>query len=282
MPRRRTFHVGEFAKITGVNKRTLHFYDNCGIFKPNSIEPNGYRSYSYWQVYPFYLIRMLRSMGLDLKEIKTYMGKRSPQELTALLTAQEDWLDGEIRRLQHMKSIVRNQRQRAEDAGRCQIGTVVEEDWPEARLFLSKPVAAFIERGELSRIDDCFVEHIRYAMDKKIYTGYNYGYMLEPDAYMTPGKDDVFQFFFIPTDAPYNRLPKANRFRRPAGRYIVTYQLGDDEDTAASYSLLRTYLTAQQLKPQGYSYEESYIDEIAAPNKKDFVTRVAIRVLPKK
>ena len=28
MARRMTFHVGEFAKMTGVNKRTLHYYDS--------------------------------------------------------------------------------------------------------------------------------------------------------------------------------------------------------------------------------------------------------------
>ena len=46
MARRMTFHTGEFARITGVNKRTLHYYDSEGIFSPDSIEPNGYRAYS--------------------------------------------------------------------------------------------------------------------------------------------------------------------------------------------------------------------------------------------
>ena len=30
MKRRVTFHTGEFAKIVGVNKRTLHYYDEQG------------------------------------------------------------------------------------------------------------------------------------------------------------------------------------------------------------------------------------------------------------
>ncbi|SEH22396.1 MerR family DNA-binding transcriptional regulator [Selenomonas sp. KH1T6] len=58
MARRMTFHTGEFARITGVNKRTLHYYDQQGIFSPDSIEPNGYRAYSSRQFYPFYMIRM--------------------------------------------------------------------------------------------------------------------------------------------------------------------------------------------------------------------------------
>ena len=47
MARKRSFHTGEFARIVGVNKRTLHYYDEEGIFRPAHVEPNGYRSYSF-------------------------------------------------------------------------------------------------------------------------------------------------------------------------------------------------------------------------------------------
>ena len=73
MKRRLTFHTGEFARIVGVNKRTLHYYDEQGIFKPDHVAENGYRSYSFRQFYPFYLLRMLRGMGLEISEIKEYM-----------------------------------------------------------------------------------------------------------------------------------------------------------------------------------------------------------------
>ena len=66
MARHMTFHVGEFARMTGVNKRTLHYYDSEGIFSPDSVEPNGYRAYSSRQFYPFYMIRMFRDMGLEV------------------------------------------------------------------------------------------------------------------------------------------------------------------------------------------------------------------------
>ena len=63
MARHMTFHVGEFAQMTGVNKRTLHYYDSEGIFSPDSVESNGYRAYSSRQFYPFYMIRMFRDMN---------------------------------------------------------------------------------------------------------------------------------------------------------------------------------------------------------------------------
>ena len=65
MARKRSFHTGEFARIVGVNKRTLHYYDAQGIFRPARVEPNGYRSYSFQQFYPFYMLRHFRAMGLS-------------------------------------------------------------------------------------------------------------------------------------------------------------------------------------------------------------------------
>ena len=36
--------IREFANLTGVSVRTLHFYDEIGLLKPSSVdEQNGYR-----------------------------------------------------------------------------------------------------------------------------------------------------------------------------------------------------------------------------------------------
>ena len=59
-------HTGEFAKLCGVNKRTLHYYDEQGIFSPDHVDANGYRCYAVRQLYPFIMIRLLRQMGLDI------------------------------------------------------------------------------------------------------------------------------------------------------------------------------------------------------------------------
>lgn len=38
--------IREFAKLTGVSVRTLHFYDEIGLLEPSSVdEQNGYRFY---------------------------------------------------------------------------------------------------------------------------------------------------------------------------------------------------------------------------------------------
>ena len=36
---------GEFAKMNGSNKRTLHYYNDIGLFRPEMIDENGYHYY---------------------------------------------------------------------------------------------------------------------------------------------------------------------------------------------------------------------------------------------
>lgn len=110
MKRRLFFPIGEFAKIVGVNKRTLHYYDAQGIFRPDHVAPNGYRSYSFRQFYPFYRLRMMRSMGLELAEIRDYMEHRSPERLDQLLGRQQEWLKRELDGMKRSLRIVENQR----------------------------------------------------------------------------------------------------------------------------------------------------------------------------
>lgn len=42
--------IGQFASLHGINKKTLMWYDEIGLFHPAFIHPeNGYRYYSYHQ-----------------------------------------------------------------------------------------------------------------------------------------------------------------------------------------------------------------------------------------
>ena len=41
------YTIGQFSKLTGVSTKTLIWYDNVGVLKPEKVdEDNGYRYYS--------------------------------------------------------------------------------------------------------------------------------------------------------------------------------------------------------------------------------------------
>lgn len=64
---------GEFARLTGVNKRTLHYYNDIGLFCPEVIGENGYHYYSCFQFAQLELILTLRRIGLSIEEIREYV-----------------------------------------------------------------------------------------------------------------------------------------------------------------------------------------------------------------
>lgn len=73
--------IMEFAKMVGTTRRTLIFYEQEGIFQPAHVTSNGYRYYSYDQIYRFEIISSLRQAGLTIKQIKAVLDEKDPQRL---------------------------------------------------------------------------------------------------------------------------------------------------------------------------------------------------------
>ena len=64
-------HIKEFAKLTGVSVRTLHYYDEIGLLKPSSVdEQNGYRFYDERCLERMQEILFYRELDFPLKDIQ--------------------------------------------------------------------------------------------------------------------------------------------------------------------------------------------------------------------
>ena len=51
--------AGEFAKLAGTTKRTIHFYDEKGVLKPIKINKSNYRLYDERQILDYQMILLL-------------------------------------------------------------------------------------------------------------------------------------------------------------------------------------------------------------------------------
>ena len=70
--------IGQFATLHGINKKTLMWYDEIGLFAPALIHPeNGYRYYTYHQSSILETILLLRELDVSIKEIQDFMKHRS-------------------------------------------------------------------------------------------------------------------------------------------------------------------------------------------------------------
>ena len=63
-------HISEFARMTNVSVRTLHYYDEIGLLKPSFVdERNSYRFYDEHCLERMQEILFYRELDFSLKEI---------------------------------------------------------------------------------------------------------------------------------------------------------------------------------------------------------------------
>lgn len=78
-------HIREFAKLTGVSVRTLHYYDEIGLLKPSFVdEQNGYRFYDERCLERMQEILFYRELDFPLKDIGEIMSSPDYDKQTAL------------------------------------------------------------------------------------------------------------------------------------------------------------------------------------------------------
>ena len=65
--------VKEVSELTGISARTLHYYDEIGLFPPTDKSESGYRLYDDKALETLQQILFFREFDIPLKEIKAVM-----------------------------------------------------------------------------------------------------------------------------------------------------------------------------------------------------------------
>lgn len=79
--------IGDFSKLSRVSIKTLRYYDEVGLFKPNEVDRfSGYRYYSVSQLSRLNRILALRDLGLSLEQIAQVLDEGvTPEQLRGML-----------------------------------------------------------------------------------------------------------------------------------------------------------------------------------------------------
>ena len=104
--------TAQFAKLHKVNKRTLHYYDNIGLFSPSAKGDNGYRYYDVSQSITFEYIRMLKEMNMSIEEITDYCKNPTAERFLKIADMKETELDLAIQKLKRTKKILMSKKTR--------------------------------------------------------------------------------------------------------------------------------------------------------------------------
>lgn len=118
-------NTGEFAKLCGVEKRTLFHYDEIGLLKPARVRENGYREYTMEQLGLMDMIKIFQACGYSLAEIRD-MRSDTPDAACGRMKTAMERISGRIWQLEQMKSYLQSKQNLLEEyhafpEGTCQI-----------------------------------------------------------------------------------------------------------------------------------------------------------------
>lgn len=263
------FTTGEFAKLFGIKKQTLFHYDEIGLFSPALIKENGYRYYSYRQLYTFTMILTLKNLRMPLKEIKTYLDTRTPETYIQLLEEKLSEVDTAIANLTKIKNRLTTATQNTTLALSTEHAKTVLVEQEEEYLIASSDLSSATHK-EFSYY---MLEYLQF-FDKYALTTYDSLGALIKFQDIANGLQDCFTSLYAKTQD--TTIPSV--IVKPKGLYAITYHHGSFETTHETYKKILEFIQRHHLEVGEFFYEDYLIDDITSCNPSDFVTRIMIEV----
>lgn len=273
------FSTGEFAKLCNIHKKTLFYYDEIGLFKPEKVMPTGYRYYSEYQLETFNIIYTLKDIGMPLKEIKEYMDNRTPENMLALFKHESKEIEKEINRLKRKQEIMSNKIKLIKEAKNINCDILLEEQEEEyiilSDLIDKSKLNTLIKKNEDAYDIDAYVNLINLAYDNDLNYGYPGGSIKTKEDLL---HDNSYSYYYVRVNKNCNYK---NMIIKPKGTYLVGYLKGYYSKAPLIYNKILEFINNHNLEMIGLAYEDVLIDQVCVKNPDDFVLKISIQVREK-
>ncbi len=261
--------IGQFAALHGINKKTLMWYDEIGLFKPAAINPvNGYRCYNYHQSPILETILLLRELDVSLEEIQKFMKNRSAENLKCLLDIKIAELDNSIRHLQAVRKTISNHSRNMENLLTLDLSEILIVEKEECYL-----VTVDIDRNTSfeKEVELITAETVKYQLGRL--HDASYGSMISVASLENENFDDYCKLFI---EIPF--LSQKNGLHiQPKGKYLRAFHKGKWDTIHLRYKYILDYAHKNNLKLCGFSYEKG-INEIVIDNIEEYIVQIEIPI----
>ena len=261
--------IGQFAALHGINKKTLMWYDEIGLFRPASVNPeNGYRCYNYHQSPILETILLLRELDVSVPEIQNFMKNRSAQNLKCLLNEKIAELDLQLLHLQAVRKTLSCHRQDMDTLltmDLSEICIVEKEEQCLVTVDIDKDVT--FER----EVELITAETARYRLCRL--HDASYGSMV-PVASLLNGNFDGYTRLFI--EIPWLGQ-RSGLHIQPKGNYLRAFHKGGWDQLPLRYREILAFAHEKGLALSGYSYEKG-INETVIDRIEDYIVQIEIPI----
>lgn len=265
------FTFSEFAALHQINKKTLMWYEQVGLFKPALVKDNGYRYYTYQQCMTLDTILMLRELDVSIAEIKAFFEDASMDSFYQMIEKKEKEIDQTIKYLLEIKRALKYQKKEIDEEHLTGFTSYEIIDKPKQNLILlnTDRKTSFEKQTEL-----LFQE----AMLHKRYRRYGilFGSVLPVES--------IYRKDFSNYTGVFLQLPDAKALKnchcQRKGKYLRTYLKGDWAELPKKYEEILQYCEKQGILLEGYAYETGINDGLYA-HKEDSITKIEIPIKEK-
>lgn len=264
--------TGELAKMLGVTKQTVIFYDKIGLISPAKRDEKDYRYYTLEQADELDSIITFRDLGVSIDVLKDYLSERNVQRCIEMLKKQKLNVAAEIKKLDRIQKKI------------------------DARAKLLEKVAAVkdLEKVEFSEqnreyymIENCIQADEKAYMQSFIAIC-NHSKKLHID-FENPvcniiKKDDLLEGNYKKVSCFGIKIPDDFRDssiewqEKPQGMYASTYHQGHYETMYLAYERLLGSIKKEGYIICGNAYEMDLFSTLTSLDKDEYMKHISIQV----
>jgi len=263
--------VSQFAKLSGLTRTTLSFYDRMGLISPASRGSNNYRYYDSEQLVHINLIRTFQAFGMPIEEIKRMQDTLTPEiayDLFGLyIKKSEERIEESIR----IQKLLLTFQQSIESVSN------INEEEITVQFLPARAIA-------LGDIND-------YSRGRTLFDALSDFYTNMSKKYPNTGTYYAARGVYTQEQAKRGKLTLPDRFyfnnpdgrdRRPAANYAIGYMRGNYGEIGDLHKRLISYIESNDYEICGNAYKEYPLNEICINDKNNYLIRVMITVRKKR
>lgn len=280
------FSIGQMAKLFDLNIRTLRYYDQIGLLKPQVVNPDtGYRYYSSAQFERLNTILYLRALNVPLVRIGEFFEARDVALMRGIFEDQLADVERRRRELERIQAKIENRIQQIDRASTAQIGIPRMVQMPaRRRVALAESLAPdsdlepiIRDLGRKAKLNESiFLGKVGVSIAKEDLLKRAFTHLNSVFVVLEPGDTYEETQGALSGNAPAVHAPSADAL--PAGTYAIVMVRGTHRDAAPVYDQLLDFIQQEGAQVAGDSVEVTVIDSGMTRDESQFVTELQIPV----
>lgn len=274
------FSIGQMSKLHNTSIKTLRYYDEIDLFKPNEVDPEtGYRYYSVEQFKLLDIINYLKTLGVPLKEIKKQTANRDMKDFIGTLHTHQQTIEEKIQELEIAKKKLEIRINEIESLTKIErIGQPFIKEMKERTIIqLQESIQSHYDLElSLRKLNRQYQELTSIFIGKV-------GLTLSVHRFQRNCFYEYDSIFLILEEVEKGNIAEDVDYitTLPEGMYACVYFRGGHESTPEYISLLHKYVLDNDLKPGGDFIIRTIVDQFISNNEDEFLMEIQVPIFSK-